>query len=159
MSRMKTFFTYALLVIVFYFFTDFISFAALRTAIKPIENYEVKKQEGQVLEIETAEAAYMNGRVKGKLTNASSQDLTGQYIKLDFFSERDVNLGTKYIIIDNNQAKQGQEFDIKFNYEGVKKFTAEVTDEFSGQEWDLFSDPERNKIYLLGALLALYAIF
>lgn len=158
MKRMKLFWTYALLVVAFYFFTDFISFAALRTAIKPIEKYDLKQQNGQVLEIQTAEAAYMNGEIKGKLLNTSGQDLTGKYIKLDFYSERDVLLGTKYIIVDNNQAKKGQEFDIMFNYEGVKTFKAEVTDEFSGQEWDLFSDPKRNKIYMLGALLALYAI-
>ena len=48
-----------------------------------------------------AEATIVNGRIKGTIENPEEKPLSAKYLRFDFYSPRDVLMGTKYIDISN----------------------------------------------------------
>ena len=91
MDRMKTFFKYALWVILFFIFSEIIINVGLNSSYK---NMECKNNIEQV-NIEQAQSTLVNGRIKGTIKNTGAKDLNGKFIKIDIYSERNVLLGSK----------------------------------------------------------------
>ena len=93
MSRMKTFFKYAMWVILFFIFSEIMININLETVYRNIGRKDNLPQ----ITIYQAQATKVNGRIKGTIKNQAENKIEYKYIKVDFYSERDVLLGTKYI--------------------------------------------------------------
>ena len=52
--------------------------------------------------IEQAKATYVNGYVNGKIKNNTEETINEKYIKFEFSTLRDVNIGNKYLKIENH---------------------------------------------------------
>ena len=99
MERTKTLLKYALWVVLFIIFSEFLINVGLNSTYKPIE----RKDNIAQVNIYQAEATLVNGRIRGLITNSQPEDLSGKYLKFDFYSERDVFLGRKFIAINTLQ--------------------------------------------------------
>ena len=137
MKRVKTLFMYALWVVLFIIFSDFLINVGLNSSYKPIERRDNVSQ----VNIYQAEATLVDGRIRGIITNSETEDLSGKYLEVDFYSERDVYLGRKIININQLQANETQNFEILFKLEDVEYYSVSIVDERpEGEEIEILPD-------------------
>ena len=125
MKRVKTLFMYALWVVLFIIFSEFLINVALNSSYKPIERRDNVSQ----VNVYQAEATLVNGRIRGLITNSETNNISNKYLEFDFYSERDVYLGKKIININELQPDETQNFEILFKLQNVEYYTVSVLDE------------------------------
>ena len=116
---------YALLVVLFIIFSDFLINVGLNSSYRPIERRDNISQ----VNVYQAEATLVNGRIRGLITNSETDNISNKYLEFDFYSERDVFLGKKIINVNELQAGETQNFEILFKLENVNYYTITVLDE------------------------------
>lgn len=116
---------YASWVILFFILSNFLINVGLNATYKPIERRDNVSQ----VNIYQAEATLVDGRIRGLITNSETEDLSGKYLEVDFYSERDVYLGRKIISINQLQANETQNFEILFKLEDVEYYSVSIVDE------------------------------
>lgn len=125
MKRVKTLLIYALWVVLFIIFSDFLINVGLNSSYRPIERRDNISQ----VNVYQAEATLVNGRIRGLITNSETDNISNKYLEFDFYSERDVFLGKKIINVNELQAGETQNFEILFKLENVNYYTITVLDE------------------------------
>lgn len=125
MKRVKTLLMYALWVVLFIIFSDFLINVSLNSSYRPIE----RKDNVSQVNVYQAEATLVNGRIRGLITNSETDNISNKYLEFDFYSERDVFLGKKIINVNELQAGETQNFEILFKLENVDYYTVSVLDE------------------------------
>ncbi len=142
MERLKTFLIYALLIIGFFILSEFLINVGLNSTYKPIE----RKDEISQITIYQAEATLVNGRIRGVVTNSQPDELNNKFIKIDFYSERDVFLGKKYVALEDIQPNETKSFEVFFKLEDVEHYSMSIVDEREEGEIELipeeFTKPE-----------------
>lgn len=116
--RIKVFTRYVLIFISFFIFSDVMIYGFTKSVYKPMEKYEVNVT-SPIVTVEKAEASNVNGNVKGTIKNTSYEDLNGKYLKFDFYTPRDVNVGTKYINIGDMAHGEEKKYELGFKYDNV----------------------------------------
>lgn len=116
---------YALWVVLFIIFSEFLINVGLNSSYKPIERRDNVSQ----VNVYQAEATLVNGRIRGLITNSETDNISNKYLEFDFYSERNVFLGKKIIDINELQARETQNFEILFKLENVDYYTVSVLDE------------------------------
>ena len=96
MDKLKKYFIYILLLVGFFILSNFLINVGLNSTYKKITRKEDNLSQVVIYQ---EEATFVNGRIKGIVSNTST--INDKYIKFDFYSERNVKLGSKYIEIDN----------------------------------------------------------
>ncbi len=136
MSRVKTLLMYALWIVLFFIFSDFLINVGLNSSYQPIE----RKDNISEVNIYQAEATYVNGRIRGLITNSETNDISNKYLEFDFYSERDVYLGKKIISVDELEVGETQNFEILFKLQDVDYYSISVLDEKpEGEEIEILS--------------------
>ena len=115
MDRIKKFWIWLVLFVLFYLFVDFISFVGLKMMLKDLNEYEILVDRPKI-EILEAKGTYANGYIKGVLTNNTNSKIENKYIKVDVYSERNVNMGTEYIKIEKLDLAKTMSFEVKYTY-------------------------------------------
>lgn len=142
MERLKTFLIYALLIIGFFILSEFLINVGLNSTYKPIE----RKDEISQITIYQAEATLVNGRIRGVVTNSQPDELNNKFIKIDFYSERDVFLGKKYVALEDIQPNETKSFEVFFKLEDVEYYSMSIVDQREEGEIELipeeFTKPE-----------------
>ena len=110
MERMKTFLKYALWVIGFFILSELLINVGLNVQYKPIE----RKDNIEQVQFYQAEATLINGRMRGVIKNDGEEDISNKYVEVDFYSERDVYLGKKYIKVNELSKEDIQSIEILF---------------------------------------------
>ena len=137
MSRLKTLLMYALWVVLFIIFSEFLINVSLNSSYKPIE----RKDNISQVNVYQAEATLVNGRIRGLITNSETDNISNKYLEFDFYSERDMYLGKKIININELQPNETQNFEILFKLEDVDYYTVSVLDEKpEGEEIEILPD-------------------
>lgn len=156
MARMKTFFIYFLLIVLFFIFSQIMIYFGLNTTFnyKDIEIRTTLKMEAEV------QATSVNGFAKGKIINNTENELVDKYIKIDCYSKHDVLMGTKYIEIDKLGAKEEKEFEVHFNFNKVDRAVIDVVDEQILQSENVTeeqkqSDPQKGLAAMIVAVIIL----
>lgn len=158
MDRMKTLLIYVILLVVLYFFVDFVSFAYIKTTYNDLTNFIIDVPNPKI-RINEAKTTYVNGHIKGSLLNNSEEEIKEQYLKFEFFSERDVQLGKKYIKIENLQPNATRDFEVGFQFEGVTSYKITVADLAEVQrasEEEFVIDADAKAAMIIITLLFLY---
>ena len=156
MSRMKTFLIYLLLIVGFYIFSDFASFAYIKTTYQDLNKFTIEAPNPKV-KIYESKATYINGYIKGTLLNNDEQMIENKYVKFEFFSERDIYLGKKYIKVDKLAPNEEKEFEVKFNIENVNHYKITIVDKNENvSDDDLQLDQETKGLMLITTLIFLY---
>ena len=130
MSRMKTFFKYAMWVILFFIFSEIMININLKTVYRNIGRKDNLPQ----VTIYQAQATKVNGRIKGTIKNQDENKIESKYIKVDFYSERDVLLGTKYIDVSAMRENETQDLELYFKLQNVDYYEMSFTNEKTESE-------------------------
>lgn len=125
MARMKTFFIYALIIVGFYLLSNLLIEVGLNSRYKDIQRTDNLTQVG----IYQAEATKVNGRIRGTITNSEPEELNGKYVKIEFFSKRNVSLGNKYIEVISLKEKETAPFEIFFKLKDVATYNVSIVNE------------------------------
>ena len=91
MNRMKTFFKYAIWIILFFVLSEFLINVGLNSSYKDMKRLDDTKE----VEIVEAESTLVNGKIKGTIKNSEQDYLTGKYVQIEFYSKRNVMAGRK----------------------------------------------------------------
>lgn len=158
MGRIKKFGIWLVLFVLFYLFVDFICFASIKMMYKDLENYEILVNSPKI-EITEAKGTYANGYIKGVVTNNTNSIIENKYIKLDLYSERDVNLGTEYIKIENIDLAKTMEFEVKYSYTDVNNYKIDIVDTMPEPEQiePIKFDENTKMIIVITGLILLWA--
>lgn len=127
MNTMKLFRNLFILFILLFIFVSYMSDAFIKSTYTLISKAEVLTESPKI-EIIEARSTNINGFLRAKITNNTDKEIDNKYIKLDFFSKHDNNLGTKYLKIKDLSINETKEFRLEHNYQGVEKITAEIID-------------------------------
>lgn len=127
MSRMKTFFKYFLIVVIFYIFTNLMINAFFKISYKDMHGYRIEAEEVFV-DVNEAKATSRNGYIKGIVKNNNDYTIENKYLKVSMLSKNNNVLGEKYVKIDKIEPEQLRNFEVKFDYDNVKTFKIELTD-------------------------------
>lgn len=158
MDRMKTFFKYAMWIVLFFLFSEVITTIGLNSSYRNMKSKNGDIINSEQLTIEQAQATLVNGKIKGSVRNAGDEDLNGKYVRIDIYSERDVLLGTKYYPIKNLAKNEAQSFEIFFKVQYAKYFETSIVDEapegklFNGDKI-IFMDQELSRMDIFVAVL------
>lgn len=137
MDRMKTFFKYALWLILFIILSEVLINVGLNSTYKKIERQDNVSQ----VNVYQAEATLVNGRIRGLITNPQEQDISGKFLEIEFYSKRDVFLGRKYIQIEQLETNGTQSFEALFELKEVAKYKIDIVDQKKdGGEIDLLPE-------------------
>ncbi len=116
--RMKVLFCYLLLFIIVFVFSDIMTYLYTKSLYKPMEKYEIDI-ETPLVTIDVAEASNVNGNVKGTIKNTTEEKITDKYLRFDFYTPREVNIGTKYLKIDSLAVEEEKQYELGFKYDNV----------------------------------------
>ena len=136
MSRLKTFGKYLLMFVAFYIFVTVMSIGFIKGTYDTMEQNVYSSEEIQI-EVDEAKSTFVNGYVKGKLTNNTDSDIHSKYVKINFLSKKGNVILTKYLDIDELKAKETKNFTINFEAENIKSFNMSVTDEYVQEKSDV----------------------
>lgn len=133
MSRVKTFAKYALLIIIFWIFSDILIYVGINTTYKDMQNIGVLPTGVQVLQMQSTK---VNGRIKLTVDN---ENLSGKYIKIDLYSDMGNILGTQYIEIGNIRENETKSIETYFKISDIKSYEISIVDEM-GETSEGFMD-------------------
>ena len=101
MSRMKTFFKYFLIVVLFYVFSNIMINAFFKMSYKDMTGYQIDASPVFV-DVTEAKATKRNGYINGIVKNNTEATVENKYLKVSMLSKNNNVLGEKYIKIDKN---------------------------------------------------------
>ena len=151
MDRMKTFFKYAIWIILFYIFSNILIYLNLETTYQNIGRKDNLPQ----VTVYQAQATKINGRIKGSIYNGSEHKITNKYLRIDLYSERDVFLGSKYIDVSTMRDDETRNFEEYFKVQDVDYYEMKFTDEKEeGELPEMAKDLTREQV-VWGTLFAI----
>jgi len=153
MSRMKTFFVYAIIIILFYFLSNILIYLFIKGTYKDITGEIVSDN----IEVIKAKSTYVNGYIDGKITNNAMEELIDKYVKIEIYSKRGVCLGIKYIDIPYLEAGEEKEFHIGYKLKDAYRYKISVVENVNEATEEQFISEEM-KWYIIAATL-IVAIF
>ncbi len=159
--RIKVFLCYFLIFIAFFIFSDIMIFLYTKSSFKPMESYEIQTTSPEIT-VSLAESSKASGNVKGTIKNNTEEELVNKYIKFDFYTPRDVNVGTKYIKIDKLEKDEEKNYELGFRYSDVSSVKINVVEEDQAKNAtaeELEISPVITTVGLIGKILALYVVF
>ena len=143
--------------IIMYILIIALLFVFLNGTYKAIEDSKIEVENPNIT-IEQAKATYVNGYVNGKIKNNTEETINEKYIKFEFSTLRDVNIGNKYLKIENLEPGQEIEYKVNFKYQDIKKMkiseaTAEEVKNATESEFEITEEMKQGM--LIGTLLIL----
>ena len=158
MDRLKTFAIYALILIVFFVFSNFLINVGLNSSYANITS---KGEIPEQVRITTAQATLINGRILGTLTNSGTENINGEYLEIDFYSERDNFLGRTYLQINNLNQNETQDIELYFKLQNVDYYTVSITNEkleTGTENIEIIKDDMTRVAVWIGVALALISL-
>ena len=149
MDKLKKYFIYILLLVGFFILSNFLINVGLNSTYKKITRKEDNLSQVVIYQ---EEATFVNGRIKGIVSNTSA--INDKYIKFDFYSERNVKLGSTYIEID--KTKVDMPIEIYFKLRDVSYYTiTTVNEKDKSGEIDLIPKDLTKPEVLVGTAIAM----
>ena len=130
MKRMQTLFEYALLVVVFFIFSTFVSNVILKNSYQSLAAKSQISQSEDGLKVEPVDvkANRRQGSFSGKITNTSGKTIAKKYIKVTAY-DGDIPLQTRYLAVNNLEPGETRDFSTKFTADGIDSYKVDYVDE------------------------------
>ena len=125
MDKMKKYFLFVILIILFAIFSEFLINVGISSTYHQME--DTTSIELSNVEIYQAESTKVNGRLRGMIKNDEQNPIKEKYLKFDFYSDRGVNMGSKYIEVD--KTKDEQFFEAFFKLKNVSNYKVSFVNE------------------------------
>ena len=154
MARLKKFLLYAVMIAGFWIFSDILIYLSINSTYTHI-NTRIYTNSPEII-IGESKATYVNGFVKGSIKNNTNDIINDKYLKIDFYSARDVKLGTKYVKIENLEVGKYQNFEMWHKFTDVEYANITVTDDIKNSTEEEFISQETATYLVLGTVLVLY---
>lgn len=156
MDKMKTYIKYVILIILFALFSNWLITAGLNSSYKKL----TRKDSTSQVEITTAEATLVNGRIKGVIKDDRTDSLTGKYVQIRLFSSRDNELGRIYVPIQTTDVNREQEFKLYFEQYDVKSYDVSIVNEKNGgTEIEVFpKEMTKAQIFVITLFTVMFAL-
>lgn len=156
-NRMKNFFTYFLMFVLLYVIVDILTFGYIYSTYKTIEQYEIVVT-NPAITVEKAKTTKVNGFIEGKIKNNGTTTISDKYLKFDFYSERGVRVGTKYLEISTLGENEEKDYKVQYKFDNVKYFTVNLATQEevdNAQEFEFKIDEDIGVPLLFSGLLLL----
>ena len=134
MSRLKTFLKYVIWIVVFAVLSELLINASLKSSYADITRKDTTAQ----VEITQAQATLVNGKIKGTIKDDRKDSLTGKYVEIKLYSNRDNEVGKRYIQIQTTDVNQTQDFNFYFEKNDVKSYKISIVNEKEEGELEIF---------------------
>ena len=155
MKRLKTFLIYLLCFVGFFVLSDFLITASLNASYHKIE----RKDNLEQITIEQAEATQKNVRVKGKIKNLPENPITLKYVEFDFYSERDIIVGSKYIDVSSLKENESMDINVNLRVDDVSYYSINFTNDRSTEDVDwLPTDLSDKQVFVISLFTLLMII-
>ena len=156
-KRMHNIIMYILIIALLFVFSNVMIYLYINGTYKAIEDSKIEVENPNIT-IEQAKATYVNGYVNGKIKNNTEETINEKYIKFEFSTLRDVNIGNKYLKIENLEPGQEIEYKVNFKYQDIEKMkiseaTAEEVKNATESEFEITEEMKQGM--LIGTLLIL----
>ena len=115
MSRMKTFFTYFILFVAFFVFSNIMINAFLKVSYSDVSNYDIDVEE-LFVDVTEARVSQRDGYIYGIVKNNKENTIENKYLKVSMIDKYENVLGEKYVQIDKLEPEQLKKFEVKFSY-------------------------------------------
>ena len=154
MSTVKKFAKYVIWIILFWILSDILIYYGLNSTYKDMKN---KGDNLNQVEVSTAEATKVNGRVIGKISNTKESNLSGKYLKINLYAESGNLLATEYVEIGKLRANEVKSFESYFKMQDVKSYDINIVDEKEENTSGVFMTEDMTNMGVLALLT--YMIF
>lgn len=140
MERMKTLFIYFLIFVGIYVVSQLLINAYIKTSYYKIDSYEISDDQLTVtIDRAGTRASKDDGYIQGKISNNSDLKSDVKYMKVELYSEKNVNLGEEYVKIEEMNPNDVKDFKVRFTCDYVKNFkisflTQEQMDEINANK-------------------------
>lgn len=131
MDRMKTFFTYALIIILFWIFSSVASNLILKNSYKSVDKNNIaieKTNNGFEINVEKANANKSQSYFTGTVKNASNKVIEKQYVKVESFYKGKF-MQEKYLAFENMQPGEERKFKLLYEIGNIDEYKVSYVDE------------------------------
>lgn len=130
MGRLKTFRTYALMIIAFFIFSTIATNVLLKNSYVNLATVTeiTKSEEGMTVETVEVKANRRQGVFSGRVTNTSSSKIARKYIRVRAYDD-DILLQTRYLTVNELEAGESRDFTTKFTADGINRYEVDFVDE------------------------------
>ncbi len=128
MARMKTFFTYLVLLIGFFLLSIFLENGLINNMYAKVDGKVDSNlitdggTSNITIAVEEAKASNVNGNLKIKITNTSEHFIEKCCARVDLYSRQNLLAATKYIELNNFEAGETRNFEIKFKAKEIARY-------------------------------------
>ena len=130
MGRLKTFRTYALLIIAFFIFSTIASNVLLKNSYVNLSTVTdvTKSEDGMTVETVDVKANKRQSALEGKVTNTSGSAIEKKYIRVRAYDD-DILLQTRYLTVNELEPGETRDFTTKFTADGINRYEVDFVDE------------------------------
>lgn len=131
MKRMQTFLTYALIIIGFYFFSNFLIDFGISSSYKDVEQDKIKMEQsnnGFEIEVDKANSNRRQAYFTGTVKNNSDKVIEKQYVKVDSYFKGKL-MQEKYLAFENMQPGEERKFKLLYSLGQIDEFKVSYVDE------------------------------
>ena len=131
MKRMQTFLTYALIIIGFYFFSNFLIDFGISSSYKDVEQDKIKMEQsnnGFEIEVDKANSNRRQAYFTGIVKNNSDKVIEKQYVKVDSYFKGKL-MQEKYLAFENMQPGEERKFKLLYSLGQIDEFRVSYVDE------------------------------
>lgn len=131
MKRMQTFLTYALIIIGFYFFSNFLIDFGISSSYKDVEQDKIKMEQsnnGFEIEVDKANSNRRQAYFTGTVKNNSDKVIEKQYVKVDSYFKGKI-MQEKYLAFENMQPGEERKFKLLYSLGQIDEFRVSYVDE------------------------------
>ena len=131
MKRMQTFLTYALIIIGFYFFSNFLIDFGISSSYKDVEQDKIKMEQsnnGFEIEVDKANSNRRQVYFTGTVKNNSDKVIEKQYVKVDSYFKGKL-MQEKYLAFENMQPGEERKFKLLYSLGQIDEFRVSYVDE------------------------------
>lgn len=141
MSKLQTFLTYALIIIGFFFVSEFLSgqlinqmYAKLDGSVE--KNFQYQGQDIALdVEIIDARATNVNGYITARVTNNTDVTVDKAYLKLDLFAKGNLKAVSRYMEITDLKPGEHKDYTLKFKAGYVDTYKVAVKEDFPDEDY------------------------
>ncbi len=130
MARMKTFLTYALMIILFYLFSNFAISTMIRTSYRdvPKNNINIEQSDdGFEITVDRADSNKRQGYFTGTVKNTSDKVIEKKYVKVDSYYKGKL-MQEKYLAFENLKPGEERKFKLLYNVGSIDEFKVSYVD-------------------------------
>lgn len=131
MKRMQTFLTYALIIIGFYFFSNFLIDFGISSSYRDVQQDKIKMEQsnnGFEIEVDKANSNRRQAYFTGTVKNNSNKVIEKQYVKVDSYFKGKL-MQEKYLAFENMQPGEERKFKLLYSLGQIDEFRVSYVDE------------------------------